>query len=130
MNACTWIPNLVTLVDGRQVDCSSEEWRLECECRYILAKPFTVRKPGETTRAMLLEQIGQRRGPEALEALKEAIHGIEPAYVLSLPNKAQRNAYLDQIGHHYGENAASHLKTRTVALHKARTESNCASTAA
>lgn len=30
---------LVTLHDGRQVDSWSEDWRHECEARYILAMP-------------------------------------------------------------------------------------------
>ena len=39
MNACTWKPTLVTLIDGRQVPSDSEEWRHETEARFILELP-------------------------------------------------------------------------------------------
>lgn len=122
MNVCSWTPQLVTLVDGRSVPSDSEEWRLECECRHVLAKPYAERLE-------VLTNIGQRRGPDALASLQAAMDAVEPAYVLSLPNQAQRRGYLATISNYLGENAASHLKNRAMDLHNARKASNCAAPA-
>lgn len=51
--------NTVTLIDGREVSSSSEEWRHECECRYISRLPTTE------ARHRQLDLIGKFRGPEA-----------------------------------------------------------------
>lgn len=34
---------MVTPVDGRQVDSASEDWRHECEARYVAALPADAR---------------------------------------------------------------------------------------
>lgn len=130
MNACTWKPSLVTLADGRQVLNDSEEWRAETEARHVLAFPLALLR-GDTseTRKTTMERITARRGVEAAAALQERMDAIEPAYVLSLPNKNQRNRYVDTIRHVYGENTAEYLKKRVIALHKARAESNGATPA-
>ncbi|MNC82852.1 hypothetical protein D3C75_1365360 [compost metagenome] len=54
---------------------------------------------------------------------------VEPAYVLSLPNRVQRNTYVDTVGLHQGENAATHLRNRCIELHKQR-EAACVADAA
>ncbi len=125
LNACTWQPSQVTLVDGRQVPSDSPEWLAETEARHMLRFPVAaVRGDTSETRKMALERIGQRRGPEAAAALQERMDAIEPHYVLSLPNRAQRNRYVDAIRYVYGENTAEHLRNRVIALHKSRAESD------
>lgn len=126
MNVCSWVAQRVTLVDGTEVDSDSEMWRAECEARHILKKPFAPVRPTDETRRTVLEKIGQRRGPEALAAVQACMDAVEPAYVLSLPNKAQRNTYLGMVRNYVGENAADHLKNRATALHRERSASNCA----
>lgn len=55
----------VTLHDGTVVDSSSEEWRHECEARYILNMP-TIHQRRST-----LEAIEKKRGePERLRLQK------------------------------------------------------------
>lgn len=39
-----------------------EDWRRECEARYVLRLPFDQRRP-------YIELVGRRRGKEAQEAL-------------------------------------------------------------
>ena len=113
MNTCGWIAPMVTLVDGRTVPSDAEEWRAECEARHHLATPHDARKEA-------LEKIGQRRGSDALASLLATMDDVEPAYVLTLPNKAQRNGYVDKVAHHRGENSADHLRNRVRALHEQR----------
>lgn len=38
-NVCRTEYGMVTLVDGRRVTSDSEEWRFECEARYVLDMP-------------------------------------------------------------------------------------------
>lgn len=104
---------MVTLYDGRQVDSASAEWMAQCEVAYILAKSIHER-------AKLYELIGQRRGPEALEALKKRCFDLEPYFVLGLPNKAQRQDYLAKVEHRFGPNASNALKAKLLALHAER----------
>lgn len=122
MNQCTWIHNVVTLADGSKIASDSEEWRAECEARFVLGKTHTARTE-------FMAFIGQRRGASAEESLRSCIEATEPAYVLDLPNKAQRNAYLRTVELIQGENAASHLKNRCMELHAAR-EAACPAVAA
>lgn len=122
MNACSWIHNVVTLADGRKISSDSEEWRAECEARLVLSK-------NHNDRTEFLAFIGQRRGEGAASALRRCVEEVEPAYVLSLPNKAQRNAYLRTVELIQGENAASHLKNRCMELH-AKREAACPAAAA
>lgn len=44
VNLATWQPRTVTLHDGTQVLCTSEEWRLECEARDVLSWPLSRRR--------------------------------------------------------------------------------------
>uniref|UniRef100_A0AAU6W2X5 Uncharacterized protein n=1 Tax=Pseudomonas phage Touem01 TaxID=3138548 RepID=A0AAU6W2X5_9VIRU len=131
MNACSWMPQRVTLLDGSQVDSDSEAWRAECEGRHMLTFPIAVSQgSAEETRKAALARIAQRRGPEAAVNLAAVMSACEPAHVLALPNKAQRNRYIDTVRHYLGDNAADHLKIRVVALHEARAASNCEVTSA
>lgn len=112
-NVCSWISEMVTLADGRRVASNSAEWRAECEARHILSK-------NHPKRIELLAVILQRRGESGHAALLATMESVEPAYVLDLPNKAQRNGYLRTVEAVQGENAASYLKNRAMALHEQR----------
>ena len=56
---------MVTLMDGREVPSDSEEWRAECEARYLLASPSI------DERRALLAAIEKRRGKAAREDLEQ-----------------------------------------------------------
>lgn len=113
---------MVTLYDGQQVDSASREWLAQCEVNYILAKPIH-------DRATLYDLIGQRRGADALEALKKRCFDLEPHYVLALPNKAQRQDYLSKVERRFGHNASDTLKAKLLELHHARVAASQAASA-
>lgn len=112
-NVCTWRPNLVTLACGRQVQSDSEAWRAECEARYVLAMSLEKR-------AEFLALVEQRRGVDATKALKLRCFDLEPSFVLSLPNKAQRNDYMAKVERRFGHNASDALRIKVLALHEQR----------
>lgn len=56
---------MVTLHDGREVPSDSEEWRAECEARYLLNRPSI------DERRALLAAIEKRRGKQAREELEQ-----------------------------------------------------------
>ena len=66
-NLCSWKPSEVTLADGRIVLSNSEEYRAECEARYIL------RIPTKAARLELLDQIEKRRGADAANELRQRV---------------------------------------------------------
>lgn len=53
----------VTLLDGRQVDSSSEEWRLETEARELM-------RWGTLERREYFATVERKRGAKACEQLK------------------------------------------------------------
>ena len=57
----------VTLIDGRQVDRASEEWRHECEARAIAARPMLAE------RRMYLDEVEHSRGKDAADRLRETM---------------------------------------------------------
>lgn len=59
-----------TLVDGRVVSTTSEEWRHECEARAIAALPSL-----EQRRAWLRD-IEERRGAAAVEQLRATMSAV------------------------------------------------------
>lgn len=61
---------MVTLIDGRQVDSSSEPWRAECEARHILAMPNVQ------ARRDYLAGIQKRRGQQAYEQLADLVRAV------------------------------------------------------
>lgn len=108
-NTCTWRAPLVTLADGQQVPSDSELWRAECEARALLAIPHEER-------ADVLERIEQKRGAEAKRRLKDTMREVEHAFVLDMPNRDLRRAYLAKVEHHRGPNAREHLELRITEL--------------
>lgn len=73
---------MVTLVDGRQVPSDSEEWRLECEARAVLAMPniedrrnYLDGKP-DPVRGFRRGGVIRRRGQQHTDMLKEKIREL------------------------------------------------------
>lgn len=52
------------MIDGREVSSSSEEWRAECEARWV------IRLPSRSKRYEYLEKVSSFRGEEAANELK------------------------------------------------------------
>ena len=57
----------VKLIDGREVDSSSEAWRHECEARAILALP------GKPQRQAWLESLEHKRGKADADRLRKTM---------------------------------------------------------
>lgn len=87
---------LVTLHTGEQVSNYSEAWRAECEARHHLRQSLDKRKDA-------MELVEKKRGPDARLELERLIRQLEPAYVLGLPNKEVRRAYLHRVQMAQGE---------------------------
>ena len=59
-----------TLIDGQQVDSTSEAWRHECEARMVVDQPTLVQ------RREYLDAVERRRGKPAADALRETMGAI------------------------------------------------------
>lgn len=113
MNYCTWKAPMVTLADGRKVPGDHPDHRAECEARFVLG----LHQP---ERVEFLDLATQRRGADAVAGLKQTMAIVEPAYVLDLPNKPQRRAYLARLQFVSGQNAYDLLSKQILALHERR----------
>jgi hypothetical protein len=60
----------VTLHDGREVDSSSENWRAECEARYVL------RLKSKQQRHAYLDSVAKRRGSAARDSLESLVMAV------------------------------------------------------
>lgn len=60
----------VTLVDGRQVDSDSEDWRHECEARAIAALPTL------TERRAWLQSLEHRRGKVEADRIRATMRAL------------------------------------------------------
>jgi hypothetical protein len=58
---------IVTLLDGRQVDSASEDWRHECEARAVAALPTLIE------RRMYLDAVELRRGNVEADRLRKTM---------------------------------------------------------
>ncbi|MDD1003601.1 MULTISPECIES: DUF7696 family protein [Pseudomonas] len=117
MNQCSWKASIVTLFNGREVLSSSSEYRAECEARHLLGKPFSEQ-------VRMLERIARQRGAVALAELKATMANVEPAFVLDLPEKLQRLAYLARTEFVIGQKRADQLRTHILHLHERRQSSD------
>lgn len=113
MNYCTWKAPLVTLADGREVPSDHPDHRAECEARFVLG----MHNP---ERVEFFDRATQRRGADAVASLKQTMAIVEPAYVLDLPNKPQRRAYLARLQFVSGQNAYDLLSKQILELHECR----------
>ncbi|MNK29188.1 hypothetical protein D3C87_475790 [compost metagenome] len=72
--------SIVKLVDGTEVDSASEDWRFECECRYILNLPTLIQRRewlyGRietnkfTGKTSAVGGLLQRRGADSVKAIE------------------------------------------------------------
>ena len=69
----------VQLIDGRQVDSTSEEWRHESEARMV------ARMPGTQQRHEYIDVVTRKRGAEAGKALRDLATRIRLVEVLGRP---------------------------------------------
>lgn len=77
---------MVTLIDGREVSNYSEEWRHECEARMVCKmQGFTHVDPktgkqsrisGRSERNIHIHKVGEKRGPEAAQKLRDLVFVI------------------------------------------------------
>lgn len=109
--------NPVTLYDGRVVDSSSVEWMMECEARMVL-------RMSHEERAEFFEGVRKKRKQAGLQALRLRCYELEPYYVLSLPTRAERQAYAQRVGRFFGEQHRLSLEAKVMALHEARKLAN------
>ena len=63
---------LVTLADGRQVDSWSDEWRMECFARHLLALAPQARNEW-------MHDLLQRYGEEGVAPIREAMDSVREA---------------------------------------------------
>ena len=61
---------VVTLLDGRQADSASDDWRHECEARAIAALPTLAE------RRAWLESLEKRRGTDAVQRLRDTMRRL------------------------------------------------------
>lgn len=61
---------MVTLIDGRQVESDSEDWRHECEARYVAAMPMRQQ------RLDYVAAIESRRGTAEAERLRSTVRAV------------------------------------------------------
>jgi len=108
-----WTPSQVVTVDGRTMMSDSPDWLRYCEALTVIKSPEHI---GGRYRSML----ERMRGKAGLEALEQQVNLIEPAYVLSLPDKPTRRAHLDKVQRTRGEVARLVLEDRVRALHAER----------
>lgn len=113
---------MVTLHTGEQVDSASEAWRAECEARHILAMAMPQRDE-------FFQAVERKRGTDATKALKQRCYDLEPHYVLDLPNKAQRNSYVDAVERRFGHNPAEALRLKVRKLSAERVAQRAAQSA-
>lgn len=104
---------MVTLTDGREVASDDPDHRAECEARFVLG----LHQP---ERVAFLDFATQRRGADAVASLKQTMAIVEAAYVLDLPNKPQRRAYLARLQFVSGQNAYDQLSKQILDLHERR----------
>jgi hypothetical protein len=117
-NASTWQPTMVELIDGRVVDTNSEEWRAECEAMTVLSFPMDKRQT-------FFEQVERHRQPAGLEKLKRAMSQVLPRYVLELPTRDARRAYLTDHEKRISKVSRERLEGAVRALWERRQASAC-----
>lgn len=62
--------NTVRLIDGTEVDSSSEAWRAECEARHVL------NMHGKPARYAYLTRVESKRGKVNRDALEAGVMGL------------------------------------------------------
>lgn len=103
----------VELHNGEKVSSTSEDWRQECEARYVLGK-------SHGQRAVYIGQVKHRRGEPAADRLTKSCNDVEPSYLLGLATKPLRLQYLAEVRRTRGRLAEGRIRDRVLALHERR----------
>lgn len=81
LNSCTWRAPMVTLADGREAPSDSEEWRAECEAKWVLDLPskaarhdFVYGPVGQD--GIRRGGVAKRRGMEAAKRLEQRVRRL------------------------------------------------------
>lgn len=80
----------VFLIDGRQVDSAGEEWRHECEARYVAQLPSQAARHGYV--ACVKDRRGEAAG-RALWALATIIYTAERAARKEKPQEGREHSH-------------------------------------
>ena len=105
MAAGGYIPHMVELYDGRFAKSDSEAWRQECYWRDWLRTAPHLRE------ARLGDSV-KIKGLAGIERLRKELLVVEPFFVLSLPTKLERIAYLESTERAYGWQAKKTLEEK------------------
>lgn len=123
VNLSTYKPSVKTTIDGRECLDDSEEWRCYCEALTNLRRPMEGRKEH-------FEKIAKFRGVAGLQILEAEMSRIEPHFILGMPNRDVRRAYLRQVEYHRGPVVRERLERRIVEAWEAQKLAADKSTAA
>ena len=63
---------MVSLVSGKEVSSSGQEWRVECEARHLLKMPLKERRAALVARE-------EKRGKQAVDALRNVMADVHAA---------------------------------------------------
>lgn len=105
--------NEVILHNGEKAGSWSEAWRAECEARFVLGMPLA-------NKSEFFDNVRRRRGEPAFERLKVLVAKVEPHYVLGMPGRDQRRAYLAKVTDLRGVVVAERLRAAVMSLHNAK----------
>lgn len=122
-NASTIKPAMVQLIDGRSVPSTSPEWQAECEAMTVLSWDMEKRQN-------FFEMVERKRGADGLARLKRGMSQALPRYVLELPTKPARIAYLEAYERRISHEARKRLEQAVRDLHARRTAETCNTPAA
>lgn len=109
------VDGVVTLYTGEQVSSSSVEWMRECEARQVLLLD-------EKERTKVFLSVSKIRGESAADALRQRVIDIEPHYVVCLPDRELRAAYLERFAKNNSTIATKKLEDAVCALWRSRTK--------
>lgn len=94
------------LIDGQEVDSSSEEWRAECEARQVAAMD-------SGTRATFLASVAKHRGAKAAENLRSNATAINvfatsaAERIARLPTPSERHESIEEHRQKFGDHSAA-----------------------
>lgn len=81
VNVSTWVPNIVKLHDGTEVTSDSEEWRAECEARWVIKLPdkgarrrFIWGEPND--KGVMSGGVAGRRGKQSAQKLEDKVREL------------------------------------------------------
>ncbi len=117
-NASTWRSGTVELIDGRKVASDSPEWLAECEAMTVLSWPIEKRPD-------FFDMVQRHRGEAGLSRLKAAMSQALPRYVLEMPSRDARRAYLEAYEKRVSRISRQRLEEAVKALWAKRQANTC-----